>query len=160
MSWTERIAAIWSDDGLHDEARIARIDELAAERLAEDPVALFERASARDAAGLEAEAEPLYRSALERGLSGDLRTQAIIQLASTIRNLNRVDESLELLRDEYLRGPDAPLHDEVAAFYALALVTGGNAAVAASVALSALAPHLSRYTRSVTAYANDLLSAD
>ena len=70
-----------------------------------------------------AEAEPLYRRALEAGLDDDHRTQAVIQLASTLRNLGRLEESLDLLRAEYDRGPDAPLHDATAAFYALALVS-------------------------------------
>ena len=74
-----------------------------------------------------------------------------------VRNLGRVEESLHLLRAEYERGPDAPLHDGAAAFYALALVSTGDAVAAASIALKALAPHLPRYTRSVTAYADDLL---
>ena len=73
----------------------------------------------------------------------------MIQLASTLRNLGRTDEALGMLRAEYERGPDAPLHDAAAAFYALALVSHGDAVAAASVALKALAPHLPRYTRSV-----------
>ena len=63
-----------------------------------------------------------------------------------------------MLRTEYERGPAAPLHDAAAAFYALALVSAGDAVAAASIALKALAPHLPRYTRSVRAYADDLLS--
>jgi hypothetical protein len=61
-----------------------------------------------------------------------------------------------LLRDEYEKGADAVLHDATAAFYALALVSSGDAVAAASVALQALAPHLPRYTRSVSAYAREL----
>ena len=63
-----------------------------------------------------------------------------------------------MLRAEYERGPDAPLHDAAAAFYALALVSAGDAVAAASVALKALAPHLPRYTRSVAAYADELIA--
>jgi len=159
-SWAERVQAVWADAALSDDERIVRIDDLAAERPADDAVALFERAGARDSAGREAAAEPLYREALERGLEDDVRTQAIIQLASTLRNLGRGDEALELLRLEYERGPDAPLHDSAAAFYALALVSTGDAVAAASVALKALAPHLPRYTRSVSAYADELVSTD
>jgi hypothetical protein len=154
--WQERVDAIWANDALSDQERIDRIDRLAAERPAGDAIALFERAGARDCAGLETAAEPLYRAALERGLDDEHRTQAVIQLASTLRNMGRVDESLALLRTEYERGADAPLHDATAAFYALALASNGDAAPAVSVALKALAPHLPRYTRSVSAYADEL----
>ncbi|WP_238439345.1 tetratricopeptide repeat protein [Microbacterium sp. JZ31] len=151
--WQHRIDAVWQDAALTDEERVDRIDALAA-RLGEDhPVALFERAGARDSAGLEAEAEPLYRRAIARGLDEDRRTQAIIQLASTIRNLGKTDEALALLRDEHDRADTATLRDEVAAFYALALASAGERDRALSVALTALAPHLTRYTRSVTGYA-------
>ena len=155
--WNDRVAAVWADEGLDDAQRMRLIDELAAERDADDGRALFERAGARDSAGLEADAEPLYRAALQAGLDDDLRTQAVIQLASTIRNLGKLDEALELLRAEYERDPGAPLRDATAAFYALALVSSGEAVRAASVALTALAPHLPRYTRSVAAYARDLI---
>ena len=156
LDWEERIAEAWAAD-VSDEERIGLIDALAAERPEDDAVALFERAGARDSAGWELEAEPLYRQALARGLDEDRRVQAVIQLASTIRNLGKVDESLALLRTEYERGTDAALHDATAAFYALALVSSGDAVHAASVALQALAPHLPRYTRSVSGYARELL---
>ncbi|WP_366931102.1 tetratricopeptide repeat protein [Microbacterium sp.] len=135
---------------------IERIDALAGERPEDDPVALFERAGARDSAGLEADAEVLYRRALAGGLDDERRTQATIQLASTIRNLGKIDEARELLRAEYEREPRGPLHDAAAAFYALALVSSGESERAASIALQALAPHLPRYTRSVTGYAREI----
>ena len=155
--WDDRVAAVWADVALSDAERIERIDALAGERDPDDARALFERAGARDSAGLETEAEPLYRRALEGGLDDEHRPQATIQLASTLRNLGRIDEALEMLRAEYERGPGMPLHDAAAAFYALALASHGEAVAAASVALKALAPHLPRYTRSVTAYADDLI---
>ncbi|CAH0137083.1 hypothetical protein SRABI76_00446 [Microbacterium oxydans] len=152
--WNDRIAEIWADDTLNDQERIERIDAVAAERPEGDARALFERAGARDSAGIEAEAEPLYRAALTAGLDDEHRPQAVIQLASTIRNLGRVEESLEMLRAEYERG--GPFKDAAAAFYALALVSRGDAVQGAAIALTALAPHLPRYTRSVTGYASEL----
>lgn len=158
-TWDDRIESVWSDDTLTDADRIERIDALAAERPADDPAALFERAGARDSAGLEAEAEEMYVRALAGGLNESRRQQAVIQLASTIRNLGRVDESLAMLRKEYNRADASPMRDAVAAFYALALASSGEPVAAASVALTTLAPHLPRYTRSVTAYAEELLHA-
>ncbi|MDI9890283.1 tetratricopeptide repeat protein [Microbacterium sp. IEGM 1404] len=154
--WQERVDAVWDDTSLTEQQVIERIDALAAERPEDDPVALFERAGARDSAGLEADAEVLYRRALAGGLDDERRTQATIQLASTIRNLGKIDEARELLRAEYEREPRGPLHDAAAAFYALALVSSGESERAASIALQALAPHLPRYTRSVTGYAREI----
>lgn len=154
--WQERVDAVWDDESLSERQVIERIDSLASERPEDDPIALFERAGARDSAGLEAEAEVLYRRALQGGLDDERRTRATIQLASTIRNLGKIDESLALLRAEYEREPRGPLHDAAAAFYALALVSSGESERAASIALQALAPHLPRYTRSVTGYAREI----
>ncbi|WP_278101760.1 tetratricopeptide repeat protein [Microbacterium proteolyticum] len=154
--WQERVDAVWEDTSLTEQQVIERIDALAAERPEDDPVGLFERAGARDSAGLEAEAEVLYRRALDGGLDDERRARATIQLASTIRNLGKIDEARELLRAEYEREPRGPLHDAAAAFYALALVSSGESERAASVALQALAPHLPRYTRSVTGYAREI----
>ena len=156
MTWNDRIDAVWEDAALSDEERIARIDALAAERGDADALALFERAGARDSAGIETEAEPLYRRALEAGLDDEHHTRAVIQLASTLRNLGHTEEALGMLRAEYERGPTAALHDAAAAFYALALASSGDPVAAASIALKALAPHLPRYNRSVAAYAEDL----
>ena len=155
--WDARVAAVWADETLGDDEVIVRIDALAGERPHGDARGLFERAGARDSAGREAEAEPLYRAALEAGLDDSSRAQAVIQLASTVRNLGRADEAVALLRDELEREPASPLRDEAAAFLALALVSTGDARQAASVALRTLAPHLSRYTRSVTFYADELV---
>ena len=154
--WQNRVDAVWADDTLSPEHVIERIDELATERPADDAVALFERAGARDSAGVEDEAEVLYRRALEIGLDDERRTRATIQLASTIRNLGKTEESLAMLEAEYEREPRGPLHDAAAAFYALALVSNGKPERAASIALQALAPHLPLYTRSVTGYAREI----
>ncbi|AZS36951.1 hypothetical protein CVS47_01572 [Microbacterium lemovicicum] len=156
-TWDDRMAAVWADETLGDDERIAAVDALAAERAEDDARALFERAGARDSAGREGEAETLYRRALEAGLDPEHRVQAVIQLASTIRNLGKTGEALALLEQEYARGGDDGFHDAAAAFYALALSSVGRDREAVSVALLALAPHLPRYIRSVTGYARELL---
>ena len=156
--WRYRIDAVWAQaETLGDEEVIRRIDAIADERPGDDPVALFERAGARDSAGLEAQAELLYRSAIANGLSGSAHVQAHIQLASTIRNLGRPLEAIALL--EAIEPQAGQLRDAVAAFRALALVDAGDARHAASVALAALAPHLARYRVSVAAYAAELAAS-
>jgi hypothetical protein len=156
--WQDRVDAVWSAaDRLDDDELIRRIDRLADERPAGDPLACFERAGARDSAGREAEAEVLYREALALGLAGSERVQACIQLASTIRNLGRPAEAVALLDGIE---PDAgDLRDAVVAFRALALVDLGEARRAASEALTALAPHLVRYRVSLSAYASELAAS-
>jgi tetratricopeptide (TPR) repeat protein len=153
MSWNERVDAVWADAALSDAERIERIDALAAERPDGDARALFERAGARDSAGRESDAEELYRAALAIGLPEAERGQAVIQLASTLRNLGALDESIALLRAECERGGD--LADSAAAFLALALIDAGEPRQAALLAIETLAPHLPRYTRAVRAYAHE-----
>lgn len=152
--WRQRVDAVWAAaDDTGEEATLAAIDALVEERPANDPEALFEAAGARDFAGREADAEPFYRAALAHGLAEPYRGQAIVQLASTLRNLDRPAEALSLLRDFLAEEPAHPLADAARAFAALALFDDGTRADALREALSALAPHLPRYGRAVTAYA-------
>jgi tetratricopeptide (TPR) repeat protein len=156
--WAARVAAVWTNAGDRPEADVeVAIESLVAERDLDDAVAVFELAGVRDYVGREAEAEPLYRRALELGLDEPRHGQAIIQLASTVRNLGRPDEALTLLRDEFAGRPEHPLADAATAFAALALADTGAEREALVAALRALAPHLPAYGRAVTAYADDLL---
>jgi len=74
----------------------------------------------------------------------------VVQHASTLRNIGRVDEAIAMLRD-------APEHPATGAaprvFLALALHSAGRADEALRVAIEALEPTLPRYHRSVKAYA-------
>jgi hypothetical protein len=162
--WEARIAACWETiDTAAPDTFVGAIDALAAERGDDDPAALFERAAARDSTGFERAAEALYRRALASGgLDAYRRARATLQLASTLRILGQLDESERLLRAERSSAaadPTYPLADELAAIFALTLVAQGRADEAAAIALLALAPHLSRYRRSVAANATALLAA-
>ena len=66
---------------------VARVDALAAELPAGSAIGLFERGCARDSTGHPAEAATFYKSALDAGLIGERRRRAIIQMASSLRNL-------------------------------------------------------------------------
>ena len=156
MDFEERLQALWAsiDDYGEDEFR-ARMDELVAELPPDSPIAAYERGSAFDSTGHSDKAVPLYREALDRGLDGSRRRQAVIQMASSLRNLGDVEESIAALTAERDRGSDE-LDDAVSAFLALALVDAGREREAVSLALTALAPHLPRYQRSVTNYARDV----
>ncbi len=154
--WERRIAAAWAtfDERSDDENR-ALIDRLAAELPADSAVASFERAAAFDSTGRSDLAVPLYREALERGLTSGRRRRAVIQLASSLRNVGEARQSVELLSAELGQAPDE-LDDAVRAFLALALADVGREREALSHALTALAPHLLRYQRSLAAYAAEL----
>ena len=160
--WETRVAAVWKiADTLTPQELVRTIDTLANERPADDPFAQFERACARDTVGIEDGAEPLYRAALASGALDAFRhARASLQLGSTLRHLNRLDESEQLLLAQLRRceaeGPGAVLYDETRALLAFTWVAQGRAVEAASLALETLAPHLSRYNRSTAANARAL----
>jgi tetratricopeptide (TPR) repeat protein len=154
--WDERIDAAYSGERTEDEV-LATVLALCDERAADDPEALFERAGAYDYVGREAEAEPLYRQALAGGLPGVKRSRAVIQLASTLRNLGRAEEGAALLvGEEAVADAGDGLADVRAAFLALTLLDSGRADEAVGRALRALAGHMVDYKRAVTYYADEL----
>jgi hypothetical protein len=116
----------------------------------------FELACAYDSTGRSDLAIVLYRDALDRGLAGYERRRATIQLASSLRNLGRSAESVEILVGEPTEVGDG-LDDAVVVFRALALADGGQERVALVQVLHALADHLPRYTTSAHRYADLLM---
>ncbi|WP_030443373.1 tetratricopeptide repeat protein [Actinoplanes subtropicus] len=166
--WEQRVAAAWASIDSY-EAREgdfrAVIDDLAAELPEGDPVAAFERASAWDSTGHSDRAVPLYRWALDHGLTGYRRRRAVVQMCSSLRNLGQVGPAIAVLEaernvdagtlDEQTRG----LADAVSAVLALCLADAGREREAVSVAVAALAPHLPRYQRSMANYARLLIEA-
>ncbi len=158
--WEERISAAWeSFDRLSEADFLALIEKLAAELPADSGAGFFERASALDATDHPDMAVPLYRQALEHGLESTRRRQAVIQMASSLRNIGRPEESVRLLTAEIDAGSDE-LDDAVLAFLALALADTGREREGISAALAALAPHLPRYQRSVATYARLLVEPE
>jgi hypothetical protein len=151
--WEERLAQAWASiDELSEVEFRARIDELAGELPDDSAIGAFERAAAFDSTGHSDRAVPLYRQALATGLEGERRRRAVIQMASSLRNLGQPEESVALLTAELDAGSD-DLDDAVRGFLALALVDVGREREAVSHALIALAPHLPRYQRSLANYA-------
>ncbi|NUR50122.1 MAG: tetratricopeptide repeat protein [Hamadaea sp.] len=159
IDWNARVAAFWDAAGeLPENEVLGRMDELLAERPANDPAALYERASAYDFVGREADAEPLYRQALAAGLDPVRRPQAIIQLASTLRNLGRAGDAVDLLTQTDPAELGEEYADARTAFLALALIDAGRPAEGAARALLALSNHLTRYRRAVRHYAEEELA--
>lgn len=157
LDWEQRVAGLWATLDRTTEAEfLGSMEQLAGELPADDARALFERAAAQDSTGHSDLAVPLYRLALERGLTGERRRRAVIQMASSLRNLGQTRESVALLSAERGAASDA-LDDAVSAFLALALADTGREREALALVLQALAPHLPRYQRSVDRYARLLV---
>lgn len=103
QNWETQLQNIWLKLGtISNEAFIQQINDHIKLLTATDVQAIadFERACAFDSTGHEEEAEPLYRSALDKGLTGLRRRRARIQLASTLRNNGKIEESIQILREE------------------------------------------------------------
>lgn len=159
-NWHDTITEVWAnaEDRDPDEV-LAEIEKLVAghER---DPLAAFELAGAYDYAGQEARAEAPYRRALSGGLDPARHQQAIIQLASTLRNLGRATEAADLLRAELESTLVAPYAAAARAFLALTLLDLGEDRRAAVVALEGLRDSLTTYAGPVGRYLEDVTDAD
>ncbi|MGH3681587.1 MAG: tetratricopeptide repeat protein [Natronosporangium sp.] len=155
--WEQRVSDAWASIDQRSEAEfLALIEQLVAELPPDSAIGSFELAGAFDSTGQPDRAVPLYQQALDRGLTGERRRRAVIQLASSLRNLGRPVDSVELLSSELATGSDQ-LDGAVRAFLSLALVDVGREREAVAVALTALVPHLPRYQRSLANYAQLLL---
>ena len=155
-SWESRLAALWNAIERHKpHAFVAQMELMAAELPPGSAIGLFERASAQDSTGHPGLAVPLYRAALNTGLTGLRRRRATIQLASSLRNLGGAVEAAGLLSAE-LHAPADELDGAVRGFLALALVDLGREREAVAVSLSALSKYLPRYNRSLARYASEI----
>jgi tetratricopeptide (TPR) repeat protein len=119
----------------------------------------YQSAWAHDSLGLEAEAVPFYRRALDLpGLSPEDRHGAFLGLGSTYRVLGRHDESLTTLRLGLTEFPDDAA---LRTFLALALHTAGDSREAVRTLLLVTAatsadPRVQRYGRAISYYADHL----
>ncbi len=155
-AWQQRVDHLWATMDDHDpEEFLGKIQALTSELPSGSAIGMFELAGANDSTGHAEEAAALYRGALAAGLTGLRRRRAIIQLASTLRNLGHSEESVALLTAEREAGSDE-LDDAVIAFMALALVDLGREKEAVAITVAALSRHLTRYNRSLANYAENL----
>lgn len=110
----------------------------------------LERAFDYDREGFEAEAIPHYEKAISAGLSGEQLEKALLGLGSSLRNVDRVEESVAVLEDACRRFPD---HQALPVFLAFSLWSAGRQ----GEALALLARKLgegSGYERAVREYAD------
>ncbi len=154
-TWEERIRGFWLEASDADaEATLGSMQLLVAERPDDDPAAIYEWASVQDFLGREAEAIPLYRCALDLGLDPVRRSQALIQLASSLRNVGETTEAIRILEG---LGPDATVGAAGEAFLALSLFDAGRPGDALRVALKALGKTLPLYRGVVDHYADAIV---
>lgn len=151
---TAEIDHLYKTMGETSELLVA-LDRILEAHDADEARAAFERAGARDFLGLEEEAIPLYREALDRGLAESERLQCMVQLGSSLRNVGDAQGAVHVLRSARDKAPPEG-KDWVDAFLALALHSTGQTSQALAVALTALAPHLTLYGRAVGSYAEEL----
>lgn len=152
-----RAAALFAAIDDHSEADfLAAIDALVADLPVDDPDRLFHRGCAQDSCGHSDRAVPLYRQALENGLTGEHRRRAVIQMSSSLRNVGQPEVGLELLLAERENGSDH-LDDALACTTALCLASLGREREGLSLVLVALADHLPRYNRSMANYGKALM---
>lgn len=153
-SWDSRIESFWAAaDKAQPEVMLRDMEALISEREIDDSDALYEWASIHDFLGREDEAIPLYQAALAHDLQGPRRPQAIIQLASSLRNIGEPAAAVTLLEKQ---PTDSVTGDAAQAFLALALRDCGRTDEALRVALRALAATLPIYGKSVAGYAGEL----
>jgi tetratricopeptide (TPR) repeat protein len=151
--WEKRVAELWRQIDSYDALTFsAALDTLLDALPATSPIALFEKAAALDSFGEPEGAVALYRAALAAQIGGERRRRAVIQLASSLRNLGQADEALALLSTE-LAGDADHLSGAVRAFLALVLADLGREREALALALTALSEYLPRYNRSLARYA-------
>jgi cyanophycin synthetase len=149
------IAALWAVED--PTTRISAGRALAEEHPGDGRV-VFEYAGTFDSAGREDEAVPLYREALASGLREPYRHRAQLQLASSLRNLGRLDEAEEVVDEVVSRYPNSV---GAAMFRALVLYDSGRSGEAlrdllTSLATSSTDDDVARYRRALTAYARSL----
>jgi tetratricopeptide (TPR) repeat protein len=112
----------------------------------------LERAFEYDREGFEAEAIPHYEQAIAAGLSGEQLEKALLGLGSSLRNVDRLDESVAVLEDACRRFPD---HQALPVFLAFSLWSAGRKGEALAL-LSRRLGEGSGYERAIREYADDI----
>ena len=152
--WESRVANFWaSADDSEIEKSLAAMKTLVDELDPLDPNGLYEWASVHDFLGLESQAIDIYKDALANGLEGVKREKAIIQLASSLRNVGKSSEAIELLQRT-----DFSSATKVAAqaFLALAHFSANNEGKAVQLLIDELYPADGLYARSIKFYAKEI----
>ncbi len=151
----EEIAALWAIEDERERVEVA--GGLYAARPGDARIA-YEFAGTQDTAGDAEGAVPIYREALDAGLREPLRHRAQLQLASSLRNLGRLEEAVAVVDEVTAKHPESL---GAAAFSALVHHDAGDPSGAlrgllAVVAATSNDADVARYRRSLTAYGDQL----
>jgi tetratricopeptide (TPR) repeat protein len=122
-----------------------------------NPYILYEVGGSYDTAGREEKAIEYYEQALP-GLSGDTKRRCLLQYGSTLRNLDRFDESLEVFAAACKEFPES---DSLRVFKALSLQAAGRKDKALATLLLLVAdrlatPEIKRYEAAIRGNAEHL----
>ncbi|GCE47435.1 tetratricopeptide repeat protein [Thermosporothrix hazakensis] len=122
------------------------------------PQTLYYTASVHDSLGLEHEAEPYYRAALDNGLTGSERAEAFLGLGSTYRALGEYQQAVETLQQGV---QEFPQQRALQVFLAMALYNVQRHAEAMELVLRIIAETSSNediqtYRRAILFYAPQL----
>ena len=112
----------------------------------------LEQAIARDREGREAEAIPHYERAIAARLPDELMAKAMLGLGSSLRNVDRADESVRVLEDAVRRFPD---HQALPVFLSFSLWTAGRRGQALALVAERLGEG-SGYERAIGEYAAEI----
>lgn len=117
---------------------------------------LFQYANALDFAAKEAEAIPLYKKAIESGLTGNMRTQAEIQLGSSFSVTGKNEDAIAILR----RVMEETGDPAALVFLCIALFRSGEVNKALKTALSFIISNnnglLPQYTMPLSQYLDEI----
>lgn len=102
----------------------------------QEPEVVYEVGGAYDTAGEEETAAGYYERAMAMGLSGDALRRCLLQYGSTLRNLGRLDESVEVLERARREFPDS---DSLKVWHATSLHEAGRHDAAVAILLELIA---------------------
>lgn len=120
-------ADAWAEAQRDAPAPTVRFFESLLEHNPDAPIALFHRARSLDFSGRPDLALPFYEAAFEAGLDGDELRHAFAGRGSTLRNLGRMEESVEILGEGHWRFPEDAV---IQCYLALAMHSAGRSAPA------------------------------
>ncbi|MFF2051015.1 tetratricopeptide repeat protein [Leifsonia sp. NPDC058194] len=161
-SLDDRLAALFDARDRADMApTIAALLEVLAEH-PDDARVLYEVGGAYDTAGEEETAAGYYERALDRGLDGETLRKCLLQYGSTLRNLDRFDDSLAVLDRARAAFPES---ESVQTWHALSLHAAGRSDAAVAELMELVAdrlrtPDLLRYEPALRGNAEYLRSLD
>ncbi|MBX0356928.1 tetratricopeptide repeat protein [Halobacillus sp. Nhm2S1] len=144
------------DEGELEKARVEALDHLKVDE--ENAEVNYLCAVSHDAQGMEREAIPFYEKAIDHGIQGDRRTQAYIQLGSSLRCTGKYHEAREVLEKGAREFSGNPA---IKVFHAMTLYNLEQSPEAVKQLLTVLGSHadspwMKKYRKAISFYAGRL----